>query len=114
MQTIGRCLATAILLIACFATGCSDNKDEGEGKRTVSSSSGDFGRGYKDAQRDAKWSLTDTSGSWTWLWMMNKEYQDGYNQGWKDGRGAAKLENKQQQRQSDEPKGGTEQGFPEL
>src|SRR5512140_406427 len=114
MRTVGRFSAAAILVIVLLVTACSDNKNGAGGTRTVSTSSGNFGQGYKDGQRDAKFSLTDASGGWMWLWMTDKEYQDGYNQGWHDGRDAAKLEGQQKSRQGEEPKGGEEQSFPEL
>jgi len=63
----------------------------------MSFSTGQFSQGHKDGLRDAKSAWSDHSGGWMWLWMMDEQYQRGYEQGWEDGRRAVKLENQQQE-----------------
>ena len=41
------------------------------------------------------------SASWMWLWMTEKEYQQGYDRGWRDGREAVKLEAKRKQQEGE-------------
>lgn len=82
---------------------CSENelRDPGEREtnRTMRRSSGEYARGHKDGKRDAENALFDDSGGWLWLWMMDPEYQSGYDQGWKDGRNIARYRS-QQERES--------------
>jgi hypothetical protein len=91
-----RLLAAAVMLLTILVSACSDSQKKSDSNRQmVVSSTGKFSQGYADGQRDAKWSLTDFSGADMWLWMAEKEYQDGYRQGWKNGRSATELESQQ-------------------
>ena len=81
-----------------FAVGCSDahtsknNNSRSAKQPAMKMSAGRYNQGYKEGMRDAKMSLFDDSAGWMWLWMMEKEYEDGYKRGWSDGRGMARLE----------------------
>ena len=87
--------------LAALAWGCSENQSKADPAKRMTFSSGEFNRGYKDGQRDAKWSLSDMSGGWMWLWMTEQEYQKGYEQGWRDGREAVKLDEKRKQQEGE-------------
>lgn len=90
----------AALLLSGY--GCSENTNGPDPAKRMSFSTGRFNKGYKDGMRDAKWSWTDAHGGWLWLWMMEREYSQGYEQGWKDGRKAVKLKRRQEPQQSDQ------------
>lgn len=95
---------TGILAAALLVPACSENNQgSAEGGKRMFVSTGKFNQGYKDGQRDAKSSLFDASGAWMWAWMMESEYQDGYEQGWRDGREAVKLEARKKEMTSDPP-----------
>ncbi len=78
--------------------GCANPDNEANSQKRMGFSTGGFNQGYKDGKRDAKWSLTDIHAAWTWLWITEKEYQQGYEQGWKDGREFVRLKEKQKRR----------------
>ena len=105
MMAKTRWLAAAVLFTI-LTPACSDNHKSkpGADRKMVVSSTGKFSQGYQDGQRDAKWSLTDLSGADMWLWMTEKEYQDGYHQGWKDGRAVSKLETQAKENTLKEPR----------
>ena len=84
-------MLAALLLVG---IGCNGGADGVSSSRRMTASTGEFNQGYKHGQRDAKWSLIDAHAGWMWLWMMEEEYRQGYEQGWKDGRAAVKLEKK--------------------
>jgi len=92
-----------LLLAPLFAAGCSDHTTGGDAgepgtNKRMSASRGEYTKGYQDGARDAKWSISDADlGSWTWIWMMEEEYRQGYKQGWADGRRQVKLEEKKKQ-----------------
>ncbi|HKQ50197.1 MAG TPA: hypothetical protein VJZ71_19130 [Phycisphaerae bacterium] len=73
--------------------GCSDVENSSGDRTTMKMSAGRYNQGYKDGMRDAKASLFEDSGGWMWLWMVEKEYQDGYDRGWSDGRQMVRLQN---------------------
>jgi hypothetical protein len=89
------------ILPAALGTACSDNNSNEDPPKRVTFSTGAFNRGYKDGERDARWSLSDIGASWMWLWMAEKEYQQGYDRGWHDGRQAVKLEGKRKEQETE-------------
>lgn len=92
-----------LLLAAVLAAGCSDHTTGGDAdepgtNKRMSASRGEYTKGYQDGARDAKWSISDADlASWSWIWMMEEEYRQGYKQGWADGRRQVKLEDKKKQ-----------------
>lgn len=60
-------------------------------------STGAYSRGYRDGMREAKQSLFDDHAAWLWLWMKEKEYADGYERGWTDGRRTIELARQQKE-----------------
>ena len=56
---------------------------------------GQFQKGYQDGARDAQRSWTDWRGADMWLWGSDRQYKQGYDRGWKDGRQMAKLKDYQ-------------------
>ncbi len=98
------CAATLALV-----AGCSGAEKQSENQTSMRMSSGRYNQGYKDGMRDAKVSLFDDHAGWMWLWMLEKEYQDGYKRGWSDGRGMARLEAQRKDTEKHEPKQRQEQ-----
>lgn len=95
----GRRMPVACLALAMSFWGgpaCNDPQKKDQG-RAMSFSSGEYSRGYRDGMRDAKQALFDDHAGWMWLWMTEKEYADGYDRGWEDGRRTLDLERKQQE-----------------
>lgn len=83
------------LLAFCLAAGCSDMSGDSKTQQRMFQSSGKYSEGYGAGNRDAQWALTEVSGAWVWLWAADPEYQQGYEQGWSDGRELAKLKARQ-------------------
>ncbi|MBN2563082.1 MAG: hypothetical protein JXQ75_19325 [Phycisphaerae bacterium] len=92
-------MLAALLLLG---SGCSENHNGQGSANRMSVSAGQYSKGYKDGVRDAKWSLTDMHGGWMWLWMMEQEYRDGYEQGWRDGRSAVDLKKRQEEQRGEQ------------
>lgn len=88
------CLTLAMSLWGGFACNDPQKKDQG---RAMSFSSGEYSRGYRDGMRDAKEAIFDDHAGWMWFWMTEKEYADGYDRGWQDGRRTLDLERKQRE-----------------
>ena len=89
--------------VALLVLGCADPNQGGDAsQKRMGFSTGEYNQGYKRGKSEAKWSLTDIHAAWTWLWMMEKEYQQGYEQGWKDGRQELKVEEKRKQHDQEE------------
>jgi hypothetical protein len=84
--------------VLAFVVGCSDaqksknNNSRSAKQQSMKMSTGRYNQGYKEGMRDAKMSLFDDHAGWMWLWMMEKEYEDGYKRGWADGRSMVHLE----------------------
>lgn len=95
---IARRLIAVALLGSCVWCGCSDAQGDGEA-RTIKYSGGEYNRGYRDGMRDAQTSLMDDHAGFLWLWIMDKEYGQGYDRGWKDGRATVNLEKQKQSTQ---------------
>jgi len=55
-------------------------------------SSKEFDSGRSDGRREAKASWTDERADWLWLWMTDPQYQQGFKQGWREGRAGLKLD----------------------
>lgn len=84
--------ALAGLALAAFGLpACSSDTQQTTDKRMFVSNE-DFKQGRDDGRRDAKASWSDTSGAWTWDWMMSNQYRQGYKQGWREGRAEVKFE----------------------
>lgn len=96
-------------LAALVLVGCSDAEQSKNDRTSMKFSSGRYNQGYKDGMRDAKMSLFDDHAGWTWLWMMEKEYKDGYDRGWSDGRGMVRLEGEKKSTEQRESKQREEQ-----
>lgn len=97
--------ARAILLLSlfallCFGTACSQQRQDASSQKRMFHSSGKFTKGYKEGIRDAEKSWTDMHAGWTWLWMMEREYREGYDEGWSVGRQKAKLHKKGEEQDS--------------
>ncbi len=89
-----RVILGGLLLVS--VPSCSElGKDEES--RTMHFSSGEYSRGYRDGMREAKESLFDDHAGWMWLWMKEKEYADGYDRGWADGRRTLELSKQQKE-----------------
>lgn len=87
-------LCGVAMLFGLALAGCEDGMSTGEA-RTIKYSGGEYNRGYRDGMREAKDSWMDDHAGWAWLWIMDKEYGQGYDRGWKDGRASIDLERKQ-------------------
>lgn len=87
-------LCCGAMLSVLVLAGCEDGMSAGEA-RTIKYSGGEYNRGYRDGMREAKDSWMDDHAGWAWLWIMDKEYGQGYDRGWKDGRASIDLERKQ-------------------
>jgi hypothetical protein len=97
----------ALLIGAGWLGSCSDNNGGGKKKpaeKRMLLSTGDFNRGYQDGKRDATAALMDANGSWMWGWVKGKEYTQGYDQGWSDGRQIKELQSKVESAQKQEEK----------
>ena len=79
-----------VALLLC-GTGCSELDAKGD-KPSMSYSSGQYSRGYRDGMREAMQSWFDDHAGWMWLWIMDKQYGEGYERGWADGRRKVKLQ----------------------
>lgn len=115
-RRVCRIYSVLFFLVAAFlGPGCSDINRDGDGQepgtnKRMSTSKGQYTQGYQDGVRDAKWSLTEANiGSWSWIWMMEQEYQQGYEQGWADGRRQLKLEEKKSKQDENASSGRTGQ-----
>ncbi len=83
-----------LLVLLCFGMACSQQKQDASSQKRMFHSSGKFTKGYKAGVRDAEKSWTDMHAGWTWLWMMEREYREGYDEGWSVGRQKTKLRKK--------------------
>lgn len=90
----------ATVVGGCLVLGAACAEPGGGSSRRLSLSTGEFNQGFKIGKRDAKWSLTDTHAGGLWLWMMSNEYTQGYEQGWRAGRGEARLREQQNKQQT--------------
>lgn len=100
--TIPRVIAAALALTALALPACSSN-DGATTDRRMFVLTEDFNNGRDDGLRDAKASWTEDSAAWTWIWMMNEQYQKGYEHGWREGRTQAKLEAQQHEANNNQP-----------
>lgn len=87
---LGAVCATGLLCLAAAGTGCSESNGGYAAPRRMVSSK-EFDRGRADGRRDARASWTDDNAAWLWLWMTDDTYQQGYRQGWNEGRAQLKL-----------------------
>lgn len=91
-------LMTFATSLGVVGSACSDWDMNGE-DRSMTVSTGEFTRGYRDGMREAKDSFFDDHAGWMWLWMKEKEYADGYERGWADGRRTVELSKQQKDMQ---------------
>ncbi|HWL95096.1 MAG TPA: hypothetical protein VNT79_16370 [Phycisphaerae bacterium] len=82
-------------------SGCGDQHQKSGQSQRMSMSNEEFNRGRDDGRRDSKFSLFEDGGSWTWLWMTDKEYQKGYQYGWKEGRAEVHYNREQERAKSE-------------
>jgi hypothetical protein len=75
--------------------GCSEMNAKSD-QPSMSYSTGEYSRGYRDGMREAMQSLFDDHAGWAWLWIMDKQYEQGYERGWADGRRKVQLEQAQE------------------
>ncbi|MFQ5502360.1 MAG: hypothetical protein ACE5EQ_08685 [Phycisphaerae bacterium] len=80
-----------LLIIGGLGPGCSQSEDSYENSPRMYSSK-EFDSGRSDGRREAKASWTDERADWLWLWMTDPQYQQGFKQGWKEGRAGLKLD----------------------
>ncbi|MFH1419123.1 MAG: hypothetical protein ABII12_12670 [Planctomycetota bacterium] len=91
-----------LLVLLGLGTACSQKQQGDPTEKRMFHSTGKFTKGYKEGMRDAEKSWTDAHAGWMWLWMMEREYREGYDEGWSVGRQKTKLRNKGEEQDSAE------------
>jgi hypothetical protein len=94
-------LLTCLLVAGAIAGLACGNQNKRETNKAMFKSDEDFKRGRTDGKRDSKWSMTDASASWMWLWMANEQYGQGYHQGWTEGRAEVKFKQEEERARKD-------------
>jgi hypothetical protein len=89
-ETIRFYLAATLAALV-IGAGCNDGSSSKKTQSAMVKNSGQFQKGYQDGSRDAQRAWTDWRGSDMWLWAADRQYKQGYDRGWNDGRQRAKA-----------------------
>jgi hypothetical protein len=91
MSETKRFLFVAASALIILGAGCNDGSSSKKTQSAMVKNTGQFQKGYQDGSRDAQRSWTDWRGSDMWLWAADRQYKQGYDRGWNDGRQMAKA-----------------------